>query len=243
MNLFPFLGTKQNAVLRSVVKYKTVPVAFVAEKSGMPRQTVLSILNQLADYGLVYKSKRASVLTFTTDHAVVKKSIGNYIKQLQCHISKIDVVLKKDKEKLTKVTRPKLLYFEGSHGLKQLLRHILDQYDDPLVEKVFRGYGINNFSKVLDNELYTFVRERFKKGVITKLFIADAPHDFFSIPQMEFGRIIKKLPIDIQQSAIYIVGDSVYVFSYATSSGFVMTDPMTAKIYRDVFDDHWKRVI
>jgi predicted transcriptional regulator len=217
----------------------------VARELNYPRQTVHSILSTLAESGFLEEG--------------VWKGVKKFIAKPETLVSVLDLRVKKAKDLkqkveelmpvLTSLSRshkamPSIVYFEGEYGLKRIFDSILDQYKNG-EERIFRGFGVNYFGKTTIQEiLRDFVKNRFEKyKVDTRLFIARGQDDFGILNTKErMGRTIKHIDIQPQNSALYAVGDCLYLFSYDDEIGIRIKNKSMVTMLNAVFDSYWNTV-
>jgi hypothetical protein len=72
--------------------------------------------------------------------------------------------------------------------------------------------------------------------------IARGPDDFStSDADKTYGRTYKRLPIDEQNAIVYLAGNKIYMFSFATQVGAVIEDQAICSLLTAAFDDHWEK--
>ena len=235
------LAKKEIQVYLALVKVGLCRASRVAREVDLPRQTVYSLLQQLVREEFVEQSDKRGVKQFFADPEKLltllekrKRKLDDERAVLQREIPNL-LSLRKNKDAF-----PKVQYYEGERGLKRLFRNILDQYAQGERE-IFRGYGINTFKDVLHEYPRDFVKERWKYGVETHLFIGRGSDDFgITGPSNAYGRTVKCLDIEPQKAGLYVVGSRVYLFSYADLVGVMVENEAIAKLLRNTFDEHWR---
>jgi sugar-specific transcriptional regulator TrmB len=234
------LDQKESSVYLALVKRGFASASQLANQTGLPRQTVYSILNRLIELEFIEQSDKRGVKAFLADPNKLfslldkqKQILEKNRKLLQDDIAEIIPVPVSSK------ALPKIQYYEGRTGLVRLFDSILDLYKKG-ASKNFRGYGINKYKEALGDYLYEFVKKRDAYGVNSRLFIGQGPDDFTD-DKNPMGRKVKRLEIKPQKAGLYLVGDRVYLFSFEDNVGVMVENDNIAELLKRVFDDHWTK--
>ncbi len=236
------LHKKEVMVYLSLVKGGFSTAAQTAHDTGLPRQTVYSILEKLVNEEFVEQGDKRGVKQFFADPSKVLSIIDKRQHSLETDKR----VLEKEMAELLLVQTknsffPKIQYYEGRQGLIRLFNNILGQYKKG-ESKNFRGYGINKMREALGDYLFEFVKKRGEFDIQTRLFIGQGPDDFnITDKESAFGRNVKRLEIKPQNAALYVVGQKVYLFSYPDQVGVMIENKNIADLLKNVFDDHWTK--
>jgi predicted transcriptional regulator len=234
------LSEKEVSVYLALVKLGSTPASRVAREVELPRQTVYTILQHLVESGLVEQGVRSGTKRFLAD----PQRLPLIIDKRKREIDEQNELLKKEIPKLLSLNRqresfPKIQYYEGEKGLKHLFENILDQYKKGETE-VFRGYGVNTIRGLLHGYIPDFLKERHELGVETHLFIGRGDDDFSMTDRGNaLGRTVKRLDMDPAKAGMYLVGDRVYLFSYADLVGVMIENEALATLLKNTFDTHW----
>ncbi len=234
------LNQKDIDVFYTVLKLGIARATEIARAIDLPRQTTYSILNTLVDIGLVNQHDKRGIKHFSSE----PRRILDLIKQKRETLAEQERDIEKELPKLETLRfraspLPHIQYYEGTSGLKRLLDDILVQHKKG--EKQFRGYGVNMMQARLGDALSSFIKKRASLDVKTQLFIGQGPDDL-GIEKGALGRTVKRLAMPSQDAALYIAGDSIYLFSYLDNVGLVIKNRAIAKLLKGVFDDQWARV-
>ncbi|GEM_PF-2713410 len=238
------LSEREVEAYLALVRAGSSPASLIARELKIPRQTVHSILEKLAQEGIVEKSDRFGVRHFFADPNDLilvldrrKARLERQKQELQKELPQL-LGLQNEKKAL-----PRVRYFEGEEGLKQLFDHIIQFYVKG-GEKMFRGYGINKLDAHLGGYLRDLIERRGKLGVTTHLFIAKGDDDFhITDAESALGRTVKRLDMPEQEAAMYLVGDRVYHFSYRDNVGVVVENKSIASILKATFDAQWQATL
>jgi len=238
---------KLNLTDKEALIYQTLLVlgpsnaARIGKEITLPRQTIYSIIQNLVGQGIVEQSDRSGVKHFFVE----PNNLLNLIEKRKKDLEKTGSELEKELPKIIALQKhrksvPKIQYYEGASGLQKLFENIIEQYKKG-AEKVFRGYGVNHLGKTdIDDFLRTFMEKRHGQGVITKLFIGKGDDDFgITSEENRYGRNVKQLDIEPQESGIYVVGDRVYLFSFEDNVGIMVENEPIVKMLKAVFDERW----
>lgn len=245
--LFEELGfnDKEKEVYSILLRLGPSTSSSVARELKYPRQTVHSILSTLAAGGFLEEGAWKGAKKFIANPEALVSALDLRIKKTKNLKQKVEeliptlTVLSKSRRAMPSVT-----YFEGEYGLKRIFDSILDQYKKG-EERVFRGFGVNYFGKTTIQEiLRNFVKERFEKyKVDTRLFIAEGQDDFgISDTREKMGRTIKHINMPPQSSALYSVGDCLYLFSYDDEIGIMIKNESMVTMLNAIFDSYWGTV-
>lgn len=236
------LASKEIEVYLTLLKTGQASAAIVAKHSGLPRQTVYSLLGSLVEARFVDQSDKNGVRHFFAD----PNSLSKLINQKKESLDRNKKVLEEELPKFLAANKrgasfPVVQYYEGQQGIKRLFDEILDQHKRSKA-KIFRGYGINQFYEGMEEYFRYFVEERYKYGVDTKLFIANAPDNFgIKDESTALGRAVKQLPIEEQQAGVYMVGNRVYLFSYKDNVGVMIENQAINSYLKEIFDILWSK--
>ena len=234
------LSEREADVYLALVRAGSSPASLIARELKIPRQTIHSVLEKLTQAGIVEKSDRYGVRHFFADPhdlALVldrrKAKLEKQKQELQKELPRL-LGLQNEKKAL-----PRVRYFEGEEGLKQLFDHIILFYEKG-GEKMFRGYGINKLDAYFDGYLRSFIDRRGALKVTTHLFVGKGDDDFrITNSQTALGRTVKRLDMPPQSGAMYLVGDRIYLFSYKDNVGVVVENKSIATILKATFDAQW----
>lgn len=237
------LNEKEISVYLGTLKAGPASSARIAMETNLPRQTVYSLILPLVERGFISKSVKRGVKEFFAD----PKQLLTLLDRQKEALTKNQALIEKELPKLLALRKktaplPKVEYYDGDDGLKNLFEHILTFYKKG-GDKEFRGYGINQFHEVsLGGYLKEFVTERSKYNVKTRLLIGQGPDDFgIKDEATALNREVKRIAIDPQKAGIYLVGNQVYLFSYDDKTGVMIENKAIAKLITAIFDDHWKK--
>lgn len=244
-SLFEQLGLnkKEQQIYETLLRIGPSSSSIISREVNLPRQTVYSALTKLVSEGFIEEGIWKGTKRFVADPKALVSVLDLRSKKAEKLKEKIEELL----PILTSLSRtrkslPKITYYEGEHGLKRLLDSIIEQYEKG-ANRVFRGFGVNFFSKTSIKELlYDFVETRYKKyKVETRLIISKGEDDFLiSDDVKKLGRTIKYIDIDSQNSAIYLVADKIYLFSYDDEIGIMIENKQMTNFLISIFDAYWK---
>jgi predicted transcriptional regulator len=245
--LFKKLGLteKEIEIYLAINSFGPCAVSLIAKTAGLPRQTVYSILQKLIQDGFVEQSDKQGVKQFFTNPQrlpiVFEEKTRELIKNKLLIEKAIPELLAQQKRL---VSLPKVVYYEGKVGLKTLLNGIIDLYKQSPTEKEFRGFGVNQLGSTdIEDVLRDFIQRRSALCVATKLLIGNGSDDFeITNESNRYGREVKRLNIPHQQAAAYLVGNRIYLFSYADNVGIMIENQAMVKLLKNVFDAHWQAI-
>jgi sugar-specific transcriptional regulator TrmB len=224
-----------------LLKIGSGSVAQIARELSLPRQTVYSILTEFSKRQLVDMSNKGSVKQFSSNINLLLSYIERKKDELERTKDELETALPLYFKKIKHKESPSVIYYEGEAGLKHLFENIIQQYKNNTAHE-FRGYGVNFIKPILsDDFLSEFVKKRHSLGVTTRLLIGKGENDFnITNPENTYGRTIKKLPIEPQDSAVYMVGKRIYMFSYKDEVGIMIENESMSRLLKSVFDAQWE---
>lgn len=236
------LSGKESHVYLVMLKTGLSSASAIARAAKLPRQTAYSLLEHLVAEGYVEQSDRKGVRQYYAD----PNGLGKLIARKKEVLDRAKKAFEEEVPRLLSEHRrgtslPVVQYYEGQAGLRRLFENILDQHRKGKA-KTFRGLGINRFYGDMESYLREFVARRHKLGVQTNLLIANAPDNFgIRDERTALGRNVRRLDIDEQEAAIYLVGKNAYFFSYRDNVGVMIENQAITEYLKQVFDIVWDR--
>lgn len=233
-------GKKEIDVYLALVRLGISNASQIARETGLPRQTVYYNLDSLIEKELVEQSDQRGVRQFSADIFKLKFLIDKKKQRLEANKKRVDdEITKIVAENYSGVELPKVQFYQGREGLKHLLSGIIDVYKKGK-HKSFRGYAINRYYPGMEEFMDSFVKERHKLGVQSKIFVSESTNFEDIGGQNTFGRKFKKIEINEHQSALYLVGNRIYIFSYKDGIGVMLENERIAYFLTEIFDNHWE---
>ncbi len=246
-SLFEELGfnNKERDIYEALLRIGPSASSVVAKEVNLPRQTVYSVITKLVEEGFIEEGIWKGVKKFVADPEALISALDLRTKKAEKLKQKVEEMLP-ILTSLSKTHRamPKITYYEGEHGLKRLFDSILNQYEKG-ADKIFRGFGINYLGRTGIKEiLYDFVKERYEKyKVETHLLVAEGEDDFGIDDGLgKLGRNVKHIKMDPQNSAVYLVGGKIYLFSYDDEIGIMIDNSSMTSMLVSIFDAYWNSV-
>lgn len=220
-----------------------VNAAQLGRMLNLPRQTVYSILGRLVGAGVVEQSDKRGVAHFFADPNDLLLLLEKRGKDIEQQKTALEQAMPRILESRNITQVPRVQYYEGERGVRRLFESILELYRSGR-SKEFRGYGVNFFKQLVGAKyVQEFVEKRHALGISTKLIIGKGPDDFgITGPDNVFGREIKRTDMEPQKAALYLVGNRIYLFSYADEVGVMIENDAIVELLTRVFDAHWKLV-
>ncbi len=234
-------GSKEIRVYIALLGFGVSSATELGRETKLPRQTVYYLLDSLTEKGLVEQTDKRGVKQFFADPFKIKTVIDNKRHQLEINKKKLDLELTRFvSENHIGTELPKVQFYQGQEGLKRLLSSILDLYKKGKY-KTFKGYAINEYYPGMEEFIDNFIKERYKLGIQSRLFVPKDT-DFDKIGgQDTYGRKMKTLDIEYHKAAFYIVGNRIYLFSYKDGVGVMVENTNLANLFKDMFDNQWDR--
>lgn len=238
------LSDSECSVLSKLIIHGDTTVNYLAKHTGLPRQTIYSILERLGHSGLIAASDRSGVRRFSSTIDMVE---SHFKKQAQLfEVSQKQLVeLAPVIEEALQTHRgdlPQAKYFTGELGVEYLLDSVLKDLAEPKSKKRFQGFGVNSYEETgMRKAVEIFVKKRAKLGVSTQLIVSNKDDDFGVTGAADpLRREVKKIDIEEGRAGCYIVDDKVYLFSFQDRAGIRIQHPGIADLLSNVFDYIWK---
>lgn len=230
------LDPKEAAVYLAMLELGETTIARLAKKSKIKRTTVYDVVNSLIEEGLVTitpKNKRKHYAA--TDPRALEGKIEekrNVLKAILPELLSITNIIDK---------KPKITYFEGIGGLKEIYYHHLENYlDRPvwgwLPNDVFPNFG--------EDFIKRFVAKRIGAKIMSYAIGPNTP----AVRELQThdAQSLRKIKIDPDESHAIEIGIDVYgnnqtsIVSFKEQIGLIIESKLIHNTLRTLFDIHWK---
>jgi sugar-specific transcriptional regulator TrmB len=200
---------KEIKVYLALLEFGTQPASVIAKKVSMPRPTVLFLFDQLAQRGLMRKSRRGRVQYFFVELNDLKKKISQEISDKKVALESALPLLDEFKNPFT--SQPKVTFFEGVDGCKKAYSLVLES-----TTEVLEFAAHEDLERMGVEFMNDFVRERTKRKVFLKAISKRSPLNvaFKKLDKKE-QRHIKMYPKDLgtMYSSIDVFEDKVLLLN------------------------------
>jgi len=227
------LKSKETTVYLSALELGTTTVSQIAKKARIKRTTVYDILDSLIAKGLIGQTQKGKKRYF---YAEDPEKLHKLLEEKEEKLAEVMPLLKSIYN--VSGTKPKIRYYEGKEGLK-------DVYRDTLIYKgEMQAFVSEDVLKYLGEE---FMDEYFEKRIKNKIFVKVIGPDTAEIKKykaadkkgMKTTRIVdkKKYPFSIEMN---IYGNKVALMSFREEMGIIIESNEIAKNMIALFNLAWK---
>jgi sugar-specific transcriptional regulator TrmB len=207
-------------------------VSQLAKKSGLKRTTIYDILEGLIQKGLIVQTKKGKKrLFYAEEPRFLEKLIENKKTVFR------DILPLLESIHNTAGTKPKIRYYEGREGLKEIYRDTLN-FSGELLAFVTENI-LSHLGEDFANE---YIKKR-KKSKITVRAIGPDTDDVIKYKkndreQMRQTRLVpkEKFPFSIEMD---IYGNKIFFASFKEQMGIIIESSEIAKNMRFLFDLAW----
>lgn len=176
-NLLKTLGLtdKEIKVFQKLVEMGPQPASHIAHLTGLPRNTVRSILDVMVKRGVVVKTRRANTQYYAPENK------ENLIRQLKFRKVSMDEAIDQQIELLTTYgdeltaghaakSRPKITFYEGISGLEKV-------YEDTLTAThgLCSWASTDDMFKTMPDYFKTYFARRAEKNISMRCILPDTP--------------------------------------------------------------------
>lgn len=240
------LGEDEAKTYALLLETGPIAVGNLAKKIGHPRSSLYGFLKRLQDQGLVSQSIRRRIKIFTAESPdKISLLFDQRIEDLQIKQKLYQQLLPDLRKKLpTKLINPKLQFFEGEEGLKNILKDMLLYYN--METQAF--WPQKKMVEILGGDFFRYHnKERIKNNLYTRAIwpanqtVEIKKHPYFGVGE-KFKREIRIAPAEIDFSMGYwIYGDkTAFISSRKESFGFILESSELAEMLLAQFEIIWK---
>lgn len=208
--------------------------ANIAKKSGIERVNTYYILDQLVHKGLVYTAKQHSSTIFVAHSPkkleVIAENRLSKIKKLLPELLSIEN---------TSGIKPKVRYYEGIEGIKQLFEETLDlpKGSETLA---YSSHSLDN--KYIAEYLKEYIPRRVAKG-ITQRCIIEYSTDSLAVKTRDSAELRESRIVNPEyfpfSNQINIFGNKMFIASYKDMIGVIIESYEITKTQRSIFELAW----
>lgn len=207
----------------------------IAKKSGVKRTSIYNFLDEMRERGLLVEThKRKRKLYSAVGPEQLVEIVKNRLHELQDVIPELLAIANASRKK------PRMMFFEGIDGIKNIYADILKDRK-PVV-------GWSDFEhnlKVMRRFYETYVPERSRRNITYHVIVRDTP----AAREWAKGnrgalRETKFLRSDNIRTEINIYGDMVVLMSFRSTPpiGVMIEDTNIAATMRDAWQQLWDRL-
>ena len=164
------LSDKEIKVYLTCLSLGPSPVRKIAEQAQINRGTTYDILRSLKELGLVsYYHQDKNQYFIAEDPSKLRDTVTHKQQQLQGVMNELDEIIPQLKSRYDDAgSKPVVKYYEGSAGLKIILRDVIDACSE-LGDKEYYAFSSSTIKEVLYEAYKDFSKERITAGIGVKV--------------------------------------------------------------------------
>lgn len=207
----------------------------ISQRADVERVNTYYILEQLAKDGLVYSAEKEKKAIFV---AISPK--------------KLEILAKARLERIQKVLpeliaiensgpiKPKIRYFEGIEGIKQMFEETLDL---PHGSETLAYSSFQTDNKYIEEYIKGYIPRRVKKG-ITQRCIIEYSEESKELMEHDKEELRESITVDKEKfpfsNQINIFGNKMFIASYRDMMGVIIESTEVTKTQRSIFELAWE---
>lgn len=221
-------------------------VSAIARRAKLPRVNCYHTLENLVKKGLVSFITKDKVRYYSAEppqtivHALEEKS--KYARKILPELLSITNTL---------AFKPKIKYFEGMEGIKNILEDVLTMKEDPsTAKKEMLGYSnLKAFGELLDDFIPNYAAEKMKRNIKTRIICPSSPEAFSYVknhyPKNFPPELVEILFVNPKEfwfeHQIMIYNNKVAVISLNKEElvGMIFESPVYARSQTAIFNLAW----
>ncbi|MEW6610607.1 MAG: helix-turn-helix domain-containing protein [Patescibacteria group bacterium] len=209
----------------------------ISRALDVPKATVLVALNRLSDrFSIVKRTKQKNSYQFVVEDP----------RDLLHFLEREETVLAQHKKAITmllpemrslqeyEVAKPKMYYYEGKEGVKQVFMQVLNEADDII------GYGSNEDDVKYLPELYpAYYEQRVKRKIPVTAIIPASPFNIAETIKNEMAQLRKTHLIPAQYNypiQVNIYKNTTVFYSFEESFALVIKSKPISECLRAIFE-------
>lgn len=235
-NLLTELGLdhKSVQVYLATLELGGKPASTISKKAGVERVNTYYILDQLVHKGLVYSATENKTTVFVASSPRKLEALA------QARLREIQKVLPELLSiENSSTTKPKVRFYEGIEGIKQLFEETLELPKGAEMLAYSSAQAIHGYLK----EYVPFYLERRIKGKISQRAIAEASEEARSHQSNDVSELRETILVDVARfpfkNEVNIFGDKVMIVSYGDLMGVIIESRDIAQTQRSIFELAW----
>ena len=234
------LKEKEAAVYTALLQLGRASAYSISERSGLKKPTTYVVLDELVRKGLVGRVPRVKKQIYTANPPDQAFAVAQ--EKLELAKKRLPELLALTKGEKTKVNTA---YFEGIHGIKQLMEYRIDEMEG----KEMVGFWATDAH--VDPELKAYFKDEWgekmlKLGITMRGIVPQDPLlQSYRENDSKYNRKMKIVPPAQYSSevAIDVVGDIVRIQDYKNLQGVALENADVAKTMREIFEIVWKSLV
>ncbi len=231
---------KEAAVYLALLELGPSMVAHIARKAKINRTTGYDILEMLCAKGLVNALGEGAIKKYVAE---APQKLFDYAqkqaKQAEINLSQVKKLLPELQSIFSQKERPKVKFYEGKEGLKQVYEDTLTTKNPPLL-----GYSC---AEPMHQALPNFLPKYLKKRVAKKIYARMIAPDTVGIRELvktdkqnlRESRLLPKEKLDLAIE-INIYDNKVMLASWEEDLGIIIESEKIAQAQKQIFELAWE---
>lgn len=225
---------KPARVYMAVLELGGATASAISKKAGIERVNTYYILEQLVHKGLAYLSERNKVTIFVAQSPKKLESIASErLSQIQKVLPELMSI------ENTSGVKPKVRYYEGVEGIKELFSQTLELTRGEEILAYSTASAIHDYLKEF---VPYYLNERVKKGIIQRAIVEDSPeareHKNNDVKELRQTILIQKNKFPFKNE-INIFGNKMMIASYKDMMGVIVESKEIVDTQRSIFELAW----
>lgn len=236
-NLFKELGVndEQAKVYLAALELGQANMNELAEKAGLKRTSVYNYVDELIQKKLMTTGKKRKRVVYSAIHPNMLIEIEKArLAELNRTLPELLAIYNKSK------TKPKVTFFEGVGGIKEVLQDMLKEK-----QTVSAFSDFKHMAAVFGDYYFdVFPPERARRGIISRNIVPDTPKAReLAKKDARYLRETKFLPVPDLKTEINIYADKVALNSYQSNPPFsvIIEDHDIAETLRTIWQQLWNK--
>lgn len=230
------MGTKEAGCYLALLELGEASMGELVKKSKLKRTTLYDVLDSLKEKNLVSLSKKGKRVTYVAESP---KKLIESIDENKRNLEKLLPELLSVANSIT--NKPKVRYFEGVEGVKEVYRDVL-RYPNQKIQAWVPENIIEELDKSFFEDFYT--PARLQNKIWAEVIASDLPmirhYGQFDKVSLRTMKLIDPARFPFSVEICLYGGDKIGVMSYKDQMGLVIESESIAKTLRSVFNLQWE---
>ncbi len=229
------MGTKEAGCYLALLELGEASMGELVKKSKLKRTTLYDVLDSLKEKNLVSLSKKGKRVTYVAESP---KKLIEGIDENKRNLEKLLPELLSVANSITK--KPKVRYFEGVEGVKEVYRDIL-RYPNQKIQAWVPENIIDELDKSFFEDFYT--PARLQNKIWAEIIASDLPlirhYSQFDKVSLRTTKLVDPLRFPFSVEICLYGRDKIGVMSYKDKMGLVIESESITKTLKSIFDLQW----
>lgn len=230
------LDSKEATAYLSILELGGASIGKIAKKSGLKRTTLYDVLDSLKQQALVSSSRRGTkTLYYAENPRVIGEKLDEKKRALESMLPELLAIANAIDKK------PKVRYYEGLEGIKDVYRDTLKFHEQELLAWVAKE-AVDAFDEEFLNKYY--LAKRIEKKIWVRAIAPDLPYMLryqgLDRASLRTTKLIdaKKFPLDVE---INLYGKSrIGIMSFEEELGLIIESEKIYRTLKSIFESQWE---